>query len=208
MMKLEKKIKRKFLKALVAILGLLVVCLTVYIFIFPFYPEIKYQAWLKIQSWQGKMDETANQVPLPTQILPLSENLDLGNRLVIPKIGVDIPVVDSKDSAWALNRGAWRMPETSTPDKGSNTAIAGHRFKYLPPNNLTFYLLDKLAVGDGLAIIWEGKEYTYRVTESKIVLPTQVSVLAPTEKPTLTLITCDPIFSQKNRLIVTAELLN
>jgi sortase A len=204
-MNLEVNFKQKILKALVAILGLLVVCLAVYLLIFPFYPEIKYQL---LQSFKKGSDGTAGQTPLPTQILPLSENSDLGNRLVIPKIGVDIPVVDSKDSVWALNRGAWRMPETSTPDKGSNTAIAGHRFKYLPPNNLTFYLLDKLVAGDGLAILWEGKEYVYHVTVSKIVPPTEISVLAPTEKPTITLITCDPIFSQKNRLIVTAELIS
>jgi sortase A len=68
--------------------------------------------------------------------------------------------------------------------------------------------LDKLQAGDGFVVIWSGKEYDYQVVGSKIVLPTEVSVLAPTEKPTLTLITCDPIFSQQNRLIVTAELVS
>ena len=203
-MNLSENLKQKCLKALVAILGLLVVCLAVYIFIFPFYPEIEYQFLLRVQGFS----RAANQTVSSAQMLPVSENLDLGNRLIIPKISVDTPIVDSQNSVWALNHGAWRMPQTSTPNKGSNTAIAGHRFKYLPPNNLTFYLLDKLVVGDGVAIVWEGKEYDYRVTDNKIVPPTEVSVLAPTEKPTLTLITCDPIFSQKNRLVVTAELIN
>jgi LPXTG-site transpeptidase (sortase) family protein len=199
----SKKIQPYFLKALVAILGLLVVCLGIYILALPFYPEIKYQFWLK-----GKISDQAAQSLSQAQMLPLAENLDLGNRLIIPEIGVDIPIVDSANSSWALNRGAWRLPETSTPEQGSNTAIAGHRFKYLPPNNLTFYLLDKLQAGDGFVVIWSGKEYDYQVVGSKIVLPTEVSVLAPTEKPTLTLITCDPIFSQQNRLIVTAELVS
>ncbi len=202
-MELEKNSKQKYLKALVAILGFLVVCLAVYIFIFPFYPEIKYKFSVKPEVSKIASETNATSV----QMLLLAGDLEPGNRLVISKIGVDIPIVDSQNSAWALNRGAWRLPETSTPPAGGNTAIAGHRFKYLPPNNLTFYLLDKLVIGDGLAIVWEGKKYVYRVTGSKIVLPTEVSVLAPTEKPTLTLITCDPIFSQKNRLIVTAELI-
>jgi sortase A len=106
-----------------------------------------------------------------------------------------------------LSQGAWRLPETSTPDLGSNTVISGHRYKYLPPNNLTFYLLDKLAAGDIINVVWKNKEYDYRVRESKIVPPTQISILDPTEEPILTLFTCDPIFSEKNRLVVTADLI-
>jgi len=201
----HRKLQQYLLKALVAILGLLVVGVALYIFIFPFYPEIKYKFWVKPAVSQIASQTTSGAA---VSMLPSAENLDLGNRLIIPKIGVDIPIVDSQNSTWALARGAWRLPQTSTPDQGSNTAIAGHRFKYLPPNNLTFYLLDKLQAGDGLVIVWSGKEYDYQVVESKIVPPSEVSVLAPTEKPTLTLITCDPIWTQTNRLIVTAELVS
>jgi len=204
--------KKKFLaKALVAILGLLIVALAAYIFGLPFYPEIKYQLLGKQQS------EEFNQIALEQKNSELSQAQNAttsapavgerkGNFLIIPKIGVDIPIIDSDNSRWALNQGAWRMPETSTPDKGGNTAIAGHRFKYLPPNNLTFYLLDKLVQGDTFEIIWSGKSYIYQVSETKIVPPTEVSVLNQTEKSIVTLITCDPIFTQKNRLIVIGEL--
>ncbi len=207
-MELEKNSKQKYLKALAAMLGLLVVFLGAYLLIFPFYPEIKYQFWQKVQTFKEASGQTTNQNVLPAEKLPMSENLDLGNRLIIPKIGVDIPIVDSQNASFALNRGAWRMPETSTPPAGGNMAIAGHRFKYLPPNNTTFYLLDKLEVGNGLTIIWSGQVYDYRVIDNKIVPPTEVSVLSPTEKTVVTLITCDPIFSQKNRLIVTAQLIS
>jgi len=176
-----------------------------YILIFPFYPEIIYKFSVKPAVSQIASQTTSG---VAVAMLPSAENLELGNRLIIPKIGVDIPIVDSQNSTWALARGAWRLPETSTPDQGSNTAIAGHRFKYLPPNNLTFYLLDKLQAGDGLVIVWSGKEYDYQVVESKIVPPSEVSVLAPTEKAIITLITCDPIWTQKNRLIVIAELVS
>ena len=201
----HKKIKQYLLKALVAILGLLVVGVALYILIFPFYPEIIYKFSVKPAVSQIASQTTSG---VAVAMLPSAENLELGNRLIIPKIGVDIPIVDSQNSTWALARGAWRLPETSTPDQGSNTAIAGHRFKYLPPNNLTFYLLDKLQAGDGLVIVWSGKEYDYQVVESKIVPPSEVSVLAPTEKAIITLITCDPIWTQKNRLIVIAELVS
>jgi len=222
--------KQIYLKALVAILGLLVICLTAYIFLFPFYPDIQYRLRHQAEP-QTAVDLTSpilaetsglpsepilaetsvsSSTPAQTPVQALSlvgdEKDKFINRLVINKIGVNIPIVESLDANWALARGAWRMPQTSTPDKGSNTAIAGHRFKYLPPNNLTFYLLDKLAVGDSLIVFWAGKEYQYVVVASKIVPPTEVSVLAPTQKATLTLITCDPIWTTKNRLIVTGEL--
>jgi sortase A len=213
-------IKKILSKALVMILGLLTISLTIYIFGLPFYPEIKYY----LEAKQENQDINSQMVETPASTTPTNSTSTVapstlpsvqpttserkGNYLIIPKIGVDIPIVDSADSRWALNRGAWRMPQTSTPDKGSNTAIAGHRFKYLPPSNLTFYLLDKLVPGDQFHIIWEGKLYYYRVTENKIVPPTQVSVLDPTEKSIVTLITCDPIFTQKNRLIVVGELID
>jgi len=213
----EKVSKKKFSsKALVAILGLLIVCLSVYIVALPFYPELKYR-FFPPQASQVVPDaevveaaQTSSLAAAPTS-LPGDQKTNKerkGNYLLIPKIGVDIPIVDSDNSAWALNRGAWRMPETSTPDKGSNTAIAGHRFKYLPPSNLTFYLLDKLTEGDKFMIIWSGKLYNYQVIEKKIVPPEEVSVLDATEKSVITLITCDPVFTQKNRLIVVGELIN
>ncbi len=207
----EQVLKRKklLLKALAVMLGFLIVGLSLYILVLPFYPELKYRFFMQNAS-QALSQETVvekNNEPSP---VVASSSLAVakreGNFLVIPKIGVDIPIVDSANGDWALARGAWRMPETSTPDKGSNMAVAGHRFKYLPPNNLTFYLLDKLVKGDQMTVFWQGKDYIYQVSETKIVPPTDVGVLAATEKTTLTLITCDPIWTQKNRLIVVAEL--
>src|SRR4030042_4499442 len=214
----EKIIKNKLSsKALVAILGLLIVCLSLYLFGLPFYPDLRYKLFPPQPQAAGQETGEQSVALIAQSSAPAVASSSLtagqkeegtrGNYLIISKIGVDIPIVDSDNSAWALNRGAWRLPETSTPDKGSNTAIAGHRFKYLPPNNLTFYLLDKLVAGDTMQIIWEGKVYNYSVTESKIVAPTEVSVLSPTARSIITLITCDPVFTQKNRLIVIGELI-
>ena len=99
------------------------------------------------------------------------------------------------------------MPESSTPDKGGNTVITGHRFKYLPPNNLTFFLFDKLAKDDIISVIWRGKNYFYKIKETKIIKPPELSILKPTDASTLTLYTCDPVYSQKNRLVVIGELI-
>ena len=143
--------------------------------------------------------ESSKILPTPTT-RPQPENM-----LSIERIGVSVPIVEGKD-AGALLYGAWRYPGTSRPNQGSNTVIFGHRFRYLPPNNTTFYKLDRLAVGDTFRITWRGKIYRYTVTEIKIIQPTDFSVVQKTEKPTVTLITCSPLFSTKERLVVVGEL--
>ena len=127
-------------------------------------------------------------------------------HLTIPKIGVEMPIAVTQNENQGLDKGAWLMPGTSTPDKGGNTAFAAHRFRYVPPSSKTFYLLDKLTIGDEVQISWQGKEYWYEVTESKIVSPNATEVLDDKGHPTITLVTCDPIFSTSNRLVVSAVL--
>jgi len=129
------------------------------------------------------------------------------NRIIIPKIGVNAPIIETADEQYGLDRGAWRVPNSSTPNRGGNMVITGHRFKYLPPNNLTFYLFYKLKIGDIASVIWQEKTYYYRIKEIKIVSNTETSILSPAEESILTIFTCDPIYSTKNRLVVISELI-
>lgn len=126
------------------------------------------------------------------------------NRLVIPKIGVDVAIVEGKDQEAALNKGIWHIPNTSTPDRGGNTVLSGHRFRYLSGPK-TLYLLDKLKKGDPIIIYWKGKEYDYAVVMAKIVKPNQVGILDNTKRPQLTIFTCSPLFSTKERLVLIAK---
>jgi sortase A len=137
--------------------------------------------------------------------LPHAECKISCNRVIIPKIGVDAPIVEADNEEEGLSQGAWRLPYTSTPAQDGNTVIAAHRFRYLPPNNLTFYLLDKIEPGDQVVVLWEEQRIEYKVTDKKVVDDTDVSVLDQTERPVLTLLTCHPLFSSEQRLIVVAE---
>lgn len=152
--------------------------------------------------------ELLNKTPQGTAagVAALSAEPKPAPRLIIEKIGVNIPIVEGKDEN-ALWRGAWRSPWSSTPDQNGNTVIFGHRYRYLPPDPETFFSLDKVAVGDTFQIQWNGATRTYRVAETKIVPPEDISVLRQTSTPTVTLITCTPVFTTKERLIVRGELL-
>jgi len=185
-------------KALVRLLGLLALGLIVYLIFLPLYPYAK----LYFLPPQTLNYETATTTTGASKSETPQKS---GDRIIIPKIGVNAPIIESKNEKDGLNRGAWRLPDSSTPDKGGNTVITGHRFKYLPPNNLTFFLLNKLVKGDRIQINWQGKVYDYLVDSTKIVPAAETSILAPSAEPLLTIFTCDPIFSTKNRLVVLAR---
>ena len=69
-----------------------------------------------------------------------------------------------------------------------------------------FRHLDKLDTGDEIVALTRAGRFVYEVVEVKIVLPTDVSVIDPTDQTILTLTTCDPVGSAARRLIVKARL--
>lgn len=176
---------------------------------YPFWPQIRYAIWLPAdESLVPKL--TASR---PTDAGEFSGGALLidrravpeGNRIIIPKIDVDMPILEGTNEKTSLDKGAWKMPSTSSPDQGGNTAITAHRYKNKPPSKETFYLLDKLEIGDTFTINWNGLAYKYQVKEVKVVKPTAVDVLNNTEQPVVTLITCTPLFTTKLRLVVVAQ---
>ena len=134
-----------------------------------------------------------------------AEAYDIRNRLVIAGAGINMALREGQ-SANILYRSGWVFPNTSTPDKGGNTVIFGHRFRYLPPVSNTLYSLDKVNVGDKFYIIWGGVKYDYIVSEKKVIEPIDLSVLNQTDKSAVTIVTCFPLFSTKQRLVVIGEL--
>ncbi len=128
------------------------------------------------------------------------------NWIIIPKMGVDTEILEG-DVNTMLWKGVVRMAVGSTPDKGGNTIITAHRYLYRPPNPKTFFLLDKLTKGDIITIYWQNKKYQYKVRESRVVEPDEISILHNTPNPQLTLFSCTPLFTSKQRLVVIADLI-
>jgi LPXTG-site transpeptidase (sortase) family protein len=179
---------------------ILIILVNGYTILLPVLPGMVY--W-----WQNR--DGKQSVRLEQKIRTLSntrskENTPADNRLIIPSMALDQPILEGK-TARTLNQGLWRRPTTSTPDKGSNTVLAGHRLTYTNPQG-TLYHLDKVRKGDALALWWKGKLYRYKVTETKTVGAHEISIEAPTDKPTLTIYTCTPLWLPKDRLVVIAQL--
>lgn len=182
----------KNLKIINRILLVLIIILNAYLLITPFLPQVTYQ--VKTVFSEPKYLETEEQ----RQVIDRSYN-----HLVIPKLNFDNKVWQGPEES-LVNKGVWHIPYSSTPDKGSNTVLVGHRFSYKDP--AVFYHLDKLKIDEQVIVSWEGKLYTYRVYETKIVEPTDVYVEEATEEDILTLYTCHPLWSTAQRLVVTAKL--
>lgn len=145
--------------------------------------------------------------PAEPEMTPAPIELANGDPMAlidIPAIGVTKYVVAGVDTS-DLKKGPGHYPNTPFPGELGNSAIAGHRTTYGEP----FRQLDELVVGDSIVVTdLVGRRFTYLVTGQQIVSPKDswvVDTVDPTVA-TLTLTTCHPEFSAKQRLIVFAQL--
>ncbi len=124
--------------------------------------------------------------------------------LELPSIGVEKTIVEGVTTG-VLEDGPGHFPETPFPGQFGNAAIAGHRTTYGHP----FLDLDDLEIGDDVFVTTLAGRYTYVVSELVVVEPDDYAAVIPTVDPnvaTLTLLTCDPPYSTKRRLVVLATI--
>lgn len=129
----------------------------------------------------------------------------------VPRFGRDwakviVEGVDLRD----LRKGPGHYPGTALPGQTGNFVVSGHRTTYGAP----FNRVDELRPGDAIVVETRDSWYTYRVTSTEIVRPTAVEVTLPVPKqrdvkptkPLITLTSCHPKYSARQRFIVYGEL--
>jgi len=146
-----------------------------------------------------------------------TENVLLNHKgyyLEIKKIDVLAPIIlnvngTKKDIYFkALESGVAQFEGTSLPGEIGNSFIFGHSSYYdNAPGNYKkiFARLNELNYGDQIDIYKDENHLVFEVIEKKIVEPTDLSVLKQTKDTRLTLMTCWPLGSTKERLIVVAK---
>ena len=150
------------------------------------------------------------------------EPTPIDNRLVIPRIEQNIPIVNvtsesliqrnwsalEKEMQNALKDGVVHYPGTSLPGQDGNIVITGHS-SYFPwdPGRFkdVFALLHQLVIGDRIVVYHNQDKYLYEVENIKVVLPDDIEVLKQTPGEQLTLVTCTPVGTNLKRLIVIAR---
>jgi len=139
--------------------------------------------------------EGLTPIPIPT---PGPEQ---ATRIVIPAIGVDAPVVEG-DGWEELKMGVGHHIGSANPGERGNMVVSGHNDVF----GEVFRRLGELQPGDEITVYAGKTPCRYLVREKRIVEPAEVSVIEPTTKATMTLITCYPYLIDTHRLVVIAEL--
>jgi sortase A len=231
---LARQRQRPDVRSVIGVTGEVLITLGVIVFLF-----LAYELWftglytahaqsdLKKQlfsEWNSSAPITPGQTASPTQLpgedttasaAPQSPPAFVdepvpGDALAIiriPRLGTHYAyaVVEGVSTS-DLKKGPGHYPGSAMPGQTGNFVLSGHRTTYLAP----FNGLDKLSIGDAIVIETRDTWYTYRVTGSQTVLPTDVNVILPVPdkpgaKPTqalITLTTCTPKYSASHRLII------
>lgn len=138
-------------------------------------------------------------------------------KIIIPKLNISAPVSfgianDTKtlDVAMASGVAQFAIPGANAmPGQNGNLVISGHSASdiYSTGNyKFIFAGITRLEAKDLIYVNYESKRYTYSVTSTKVVSPSDVnSLMLGNDAPYLTLITCVPLGTSRNRLLVFAE---
>ncbi|OYX41894.1 hypothetical protein B7Y94_04390 [Candidatus Saccharibacteria bacterium 32-49-12] len=143
-----------------------------------------------------------------TKLLQSTEQNLTEQRLYIPKLDVNVSY-DTGDKS-ALERGAWwRQPQNGNPRDGGNFVLSAHRFimGLTPKQTLRkspFYNIDKLKVGDEIIVDYQGKRYSYQISQVFAVTPDAIEIEKRTDQPQLTLYSCTLGGSADGREVIIA----
>ncbi|MDQ3956462.1 MAG: class E sortase [Actinomycetota bacterium] len=127
-------------------------------------------------------------------------------RLEIPKLGVDVIVVEGTTLS-ALRAGAGHYPKTPLPGESGNVAIAGHRTTFGRP----FNRIDELTAGDRVILTTPVGRHVYEISRRPWVVDDQDwSVINdyPNRGSFLTLTSCHPEGSAEYRIVARAQLVH
>lgn len=174
-------------RALVALAALLAAA-SISVAVWQLWPETSWTLGLVRETW-----------PYRSSVGPSTagDAIPTDNRLVIPRIAVDVPVLEG-DPDRALSLGVYHHPETGLPGEADGNVLAGHR------NRRALALLSRLKTGDPVLLYWNGVEYVYRVKRQYVTTPDDAEVLAPSSTEELRMYTCLPRWLGNKRTVVVA----
>jgi len=189
--------------------------------------ELKRNIWSSRDIINNNSNSNIHSIERFWSLLNQNINIDVNlapfeNRVIIPKIWKNIPLIDVSDrkvrNVWELEdifmeelvNWIVRYPWSARPGEIWNSFIFGHssNFPWLEWNyNDVFALLDHVVFNDDVIIYYNQKKYTYKIREKKVVRPGDTSILRRDNwKAEVTLMTCWPVWTTLNRMIVIWEL--
>ena len=165
--------------------------------------SLGYCGLISMDSWifQRQESRQLEMFRLPSsRALPASAYTGLIGRVEIPRLDLSVVVMEGSSDA-ILRRAAGHIVGTTLPGEPGNVGISAHRDTFFRP-------LRNVRRDDIITFTTLLGKFRYRVVSTRIVLPTDVSVLNPGSNEVLTLVTCYPFFfigPAPDRFIVRAE---
>lgn len=129
--------------------------------------------------------------------------------LSVPKLKMEKNdvFIDSND----LTKGLVHLPGSALPGEKGNVFISGHSAvsRFFAGQNIPFARLSDLKKGDEIVVEAGGSRFTYKVVETKVVDPNDLSVIpAPDEQGRyISLMTCVPPGLNLKRLVVLGKMI-
>ncbi len=156
-------------------------------------------------------------IPLETPDGSSIDPVDREFGIVIPKIGVNARILASinptkpEEYTEAMKQGIAHASTSFFPDENGTVYLFSHSTNsdwFVRDLNAIFYLLKNLEPEDKIVVFYKEKQYTYTITDKKIVSPSAVSYLVPQKgAQKLILQTCWPPGSTTERLLIFADLI-
>ena len=137
------------------------------------------------------------------EIDPILERLN--TTLHIESIDVKGEIFQGKDST-TMDKGFWHFPISVYPGQKGNAVVISHRYLNIPPAKDTFFNLEKVRKGDTILVTQDDNEYTYIVSDVKVIEKNDISVIQDSSDYRITLVTCTPLWTSHQRLVVIAKL--
>lgn len=201
---LPKQRRRRVLARSLVALSVLLLVAAVTVAGYPFYTD--WRAGSMQEDLSGRLDSDSLKDKYQRNALADGDPL---TRIVIAKIGLDYVVVEGTSSK-ALNTGAGHYRGTPLPGDVGNVAIAGHSGM----NGKPFSKVHRLKPGDDIKLITPFAEHTYKLVKPFgkhgnpwVTQPDDWGVVSQSQEHLLTLTTCYPSGSAKQRMIVRAKLI-
>jgi sortase A len=155
-----------------------------------------------------------NEAEIPQHLRPLVQNLpavviptpgpEQASTIFIPALW-EFPAPVVQGDGWEqLKKGVGQHIGSTDPGRPGNLVLSAHNDIF----GELFRHLDRLQPGDEIVLTTATREFVYRVTGTQIVEPTDVRVMDPTNRPTVTLVSCYPYLVDTERIVVFAELVD
>lgn len=138
------------------------------------------QALIEERDLEELLDADASKIA--TDFDPADgENVGL---LHIPKLNADLPIIEGTHED-ELEKGVGHYPGTAYPLQNDQIVLSGHR-------DTVFRSMGELEIGDTLTLQLTYGDFTYEITETKIVDADDRTIIVPHDEEVLTLTTCYP----------------